>query len=114
MVAVGIVAPVAGEHFGAATEAEPAVRSVVVRAPPGPGQWLARRDAQGIFDLFLAGGGAVQTRGGGDEEEFDFGDLEGWIPCVRKAWDVGLKHAWSLTHFAMTFSAYRHGRLAAD
>lgn len=67
---------VAGEHLGAATEAEPAVGFAVVRTAAVPGQWLACRDAQGVFGLF-ADGGAVRAGCGGDEEEFDFWDFEG-------------------------------------
>ena len=69
---------VAGEHFRAAAEAEPAIGFAVVGAAAVSGQGLACGDAEGVFGPFTHGGavccGAVC---GGYEEEFDFGDFEG-------------------------------------
>ena len=66
MVAVRVVALVAGEHFGAAAEAEPAVGFAVVGAAAAPGQGLARDDAEGFFGPFADGGAVGAGCGGGD------------------------------------------------
>lgn len=78
MVAFGIMTFVAGEYFGAATEAEPAVGLAIMGTATISGQGLSCGDAEGVFGPF-ADGGAVRARCGRYEEEFNLGDLEGWM-----------------------------------
>lgn len=79
MIAFGIVASITGEDLRTATEAKPAVALAVVGTAAIAGQGLACGNAKGVFGPF-AHRGEVCAGGGGYEEEFDFGDFEGWIP----------------------------------
>lgn len=71
------MAPVAGEHFGAAREAEPAVGFAVVGAAAAEGEFVADGDAEGFFGCVFAWRRKVFGRRGVGEEEFGGGDVEG-------------------------------------
>lgn len=73
----GVVALVAGEHFGAAREAEPAVGFAVVGAAAAEGEFVAGGDAEGFSGCVFAWGRTVFGGGRVGEEEFCDGDVEG-------------------------------------